>query len=137
MSEVRNAYIAAVLASSPTIDLNGELARVAGEYWDKYSIDPPEGMVHRWGGNVAMFKAGMAFREARELEAINLMGKAILEREQAFTAIADCLEHLQEHLTCIDTQYQGSSKHEHLHSDLRQVIDAIQSLINKESETED
>lgn len=72
-------------------------------------------------------------KQQAELDAIkqaaNLMGKAIFEREQAVTTLADCLEHLHEHLTCIDTQYHGSPKHERLHADLQQVIDTVQSII--------
>lgn len=57
----RDAYIKAMLVQSPIVDDSGELERVTGEQYDKYCKPLPEGKVWRWGGFLAMFRAGAAW----------------------------------------------------------------------------
>lgn len=67
----------------------------------------------------------------RDLQAINLMGAAIMDRLGVAAVLAECIEHLQEHLTDIDTQYAGSAKHDFLHRNVTTVIDRAKIAIKK------
>ena len=67
----------------------------------------------------------------RDLQAINLMGAAIMDRLSAAAVLAECIEHLQEHLANIDTYHAGTAKHRFLRGNVTTVIDRAKSAIKK------
>lgn len=77
----RDAYIKSMIAKSPTYDGSGDMERMVGEEYDKHSQPLPEGRVWRWGGFLAMFRAGAEWAtegKQAEIDALKAQRDALL-----------------------------------------------------------